>query len=307
MTGNTIYKASAPGSLILMGEYAVLSDGMAIVSSINKYIYVQSEINNNNKFIIESSLGNTQLSLNDLKATANFKYIAIAISVFPNISSAKIIIHNDFAHTLGLGSSAAVTIACIDTFFQATYSRKPDAKELLELAISAFKINNINGSGADLAASAYGGTILYSRAKLFITQLPNPGILHAIYSGTKTVTQSAIEIVTNKNNAEQLKIIYKEIAQLSKIAALHLQENNLIDFGRCMRQQQVLMQALGVSTNNLEQALEILNNNSQILGAKISGSGLGDCAIGISLNNITLTAKPPLKILDVNFGAPICT
>jgi mevalonate kinase len=291
---------------MLMGEYAVLGDGMAIISSINKYIHVATTINNTNKFIIESALGNAQLHLNDLKATNNFQYIAIALSVFPNINSAKIIIHNDFAHTLGLGSSAAVTIACINTLFQATYGRKPSAAELLELAVNAFKINKINGSGADLAASCYGGTIVYSRAKLFITRLPNPGVLHAIYSGAKTVTQSAIAIVTSKNNLEQLSTIYQEIAQLSQAAALHLQANNIIDFGRCMRQQQIMMQALGVSTDNLEQALNILNNNSQILGAKISGSGLGDCAIGISANNIALTAVAPLQILDVHFGAPLC-
>ena len=48
-----------------------------------------------------------------------------------------------------------------------------------------------------------------------------------------------------------------------------------------MDQQQGIMHALGVSTPLLDNLVNRLKKAEKIHGAKISGSGLGDCVIGI--------------------------
>ncbi len=51
--------------------------------------------------------------------------------------------------------------------------------------------------------------------------------------------------------------------------------------GTCMNQSQIYMKELGVSDDTLDHLVSHLEAQPSILGAKISGSGLGDCVIGL--------------------------
>ena len=48
-----------------------------------------------------------------------------------------------------------------------------------------------------------------------------------------------------------------------------------------MNQNHTLMEALGVNDENLDRIVSALREEPNILGAKTSGSGLGDCAVGL--------------------------
>ncbi len=48
-----------------------------------------------------------------------------------------------------------------------------------------------------------------------------------------------------------------------------------------MNIQQGLMESLGVNTHLLRDMVDDLRKQSGMLGAKISGSGMGDCVIGL--------------------------
>ena len=297
------YIAQAPGSLMLLGEYAVLEGGKAIISSINKHITVKISERIDNKFYINTSLGSATLIKEEIATNKNFKYIDIALSVFPEITGANIQTEAEFAADLGLGSSAATTVACINALLQ--LSNKPtDKKTVLELSLQAFKQNNVNGSGADLAASVYGGTIAFTKKPTTLQRLNTPGYLSTIYSGYKTVTQSAIKILEQKHNKQQLSNYYQAIATLSSKAVAALQTKDIFAFTDIMQRQQSIMQQMGVSTAELDLAVNYLKQYDNILAAKISGSGFGDCAIGISNIPIQLNKDLPkeLKIIDIEFG-----
>jgi mevalonate kinase len=48
-----------------------------------------------------------------------------------------------------------------------------------------------------------------------------------------------------------------------------------------MTRQQEYMDALGVNTDEMKSILRLLHDTSGISGAKISGSGMGDCVIAM--------------------------
>ena len=62
---------------------------------------------------------------------------------------------------------------------------------------------------------------------------------------------------------------------------LFIEQENWLALGRMMNIQQGVMNALGVSTPLLNQLVDALKVLPGIYGAKISGSGLGDCIIGL--------------------------
>ena len=59
----TTYKFSAPGSIMLMGEHAVLRNQLAIVGAVDKRMTVTLTPHENNRIEIYSSLGNYHTTL----------------------------------------------------------------------------------------------------------------------------------------------------------------------------------------------------------------------------------------------------
>ena len=60
-----LFEASAPGSLMLMGEYAVLKGAAALCAAIDKRIYVKLTPRNDQKIMIHSALGEFSCDLAD--------------------------------------------------------------------------------------------------------------------------------------------------------------------------------------------------------------------------------------------------
>ena len=73
-------KATAPGSCMLLGEYAVLFNEPALVCAIDRYISVTLTPLNNTKVIIHSSLGHYQGDLNHLRIEPPFDFVLSSIA-----------------------------------------------------------------------------------------------------------------------------------------------------------------------------------------------------------------------------------
>ena len=70
--------------------------------------------------------------------------------------------------------------------------------------------------------------------------------------------------------------------------------------GQLMAVQQGLMTSLGVNQPRLQSMIDELNALPTILGAKISGSGLGDCVVGlgnVSVDNHFTTSMEPIPVV----------
>jgi mevalonate kinase len=285
-SSNSVYNASAPGSLMLFGEHAVLYGQSAIVAALDQRIHVTLNPRNDDKIkIFSANHGTFTSSLSKLIVKPAFKYVLTAIKAKLRKIPSGFDLHitADFASNLGLGSSAAVTVATLAVLDQWLYQRKLDHRRLLLAAREVITAVQGCGSGADVAASVYGGVILYDMHPVRVKPLAASLPLVIIYSGSKTPTP----IVIAKVKKAQLKqpklfsLLFKAIGQCTTEAAQALKKRDFKMLGNLMNEHHALQDALGVSTPVLANLCFALREQSGVYGAKISGSGLGDCVIGL--------------------------
>ena len=105
-------KVSAPGSLMLTGEHAVLHGSPAATCAVDKRIYLTLTPRTDRKVHIESPLGSLDTTLDNLPQQGQFTFIIEAIRQVRLNTGIDIKTESEFSSTVGLGSSAAVTV-CI--------------------------------------------------------------------------------------------------------------------------------------------------------------------------------------------------
>ncbi len=276
-----MYKASSPGSLMLLGEYAVLHDYPALVCAIDKRISVIIEPMDSDDIEIVSSLGSHKTTLQDLDVVAPFTFVLATLKLFQKRlpGGCKISITSEFSHQIGFASSAAVTVATLAAL-TAWLNLRYSPLESIQLARHVIQSVQGMGSGADVAACTLGGVVAYRMQPLSADRIHDNIPITVIYSGSKTPTVDAIMHV-NQVFAKH-KHLYKKILQaIGECAAEGMEavnKNDLKTLGQMMNIQQGLMQALQINTPKLQSICDSLNT---LLGAKISGSGLGDCVVGL--------------------------
>lgn len=181
---NSSIKLQIPGKLMIAGEYAVLTSGYpAIVTAVNRYITIK--ISPSNDFSLTDSSpelpeGTWTLSQRGTVIgldAEEHSFVKAAITIafrYLREKGAKIsTFHLDIQNGLndiisgqkyGLGSSSASVVGVISAIL-AFHGLKIEDEQLLlyKLSCIAHLITQGNGSGADIAASVYGGWICYDR------------------------------------------------------------------------------------------------------------------------------------------------
>lgn len=279
-----LYSVSAPGSLMLLGEHAVLRYNEAIVCAIDKRITVKLSPQNNAQVIIRSNeFAELVTTLDEIKNQQPYEYVLAAVLSFrAQLTTGCVIeIASTFSSKVGFGSSAAVTVAVVAVLTKwlglawtkpAIFNR---AKQIMLTVQGA-------GSGADLAASIYGGVIHYTMVPFAVEALPLIENITAVYSGSKLATKEVLAMVAKASQVqpELYNHIFQGITVCVKQAVIAIKQQDWVMFGRLCSIQQGFMMALGVSNLLLDTLVGQLKELGG-LGAKISGSGLGDCVIGL--------------------------
>ncbi|MDF2529462.1 MAG: galK [Gammaproteobacteria bacterium] len=283
-----IYFASAPATLMLMGEHAVLHQKLALVCAVNQRISVKLKPRSDRNISIQSALGSHQVAIENLSIEKPFQFVlASLLSVQSYLKTGcDIYIESEFSHQVGLGSSAAVTAATITALHQWLNLSLEPTHLILQSREVVRKVQGI-GSGADIAASILGGTIAYKAEPLEFEKLQfNPKIC-AVYSGSKMPTPEVIAIVESHyaKQPDIFKGYFEQIEQQVTEAKAAITSQNWNKLAQCFKANQNLMQKLGVSNSHLQNLIEALEQQPGILAAKISGSGLGDCLIGLGALN----------------------
>ncbi|MEZ4470708.1 MAG: hypothetical protein R3F60_07905 [bacterium] len=150
-------QTSAPGKVLLFGEYAVLDGGQALVAAVARRAHCTVEPAPGVEVIGE---GVGRLAWPDPSAEdLPFARALFALQAPP--PGRYTLESTSFSERggrmkLGLGSSAATTVA-----LAAAVRRTTDPATLFSLAQAAHRTAQGSGSGADVAAVAFGGVIAY--------------------------------------------------------------------------------------------------------------------------------------------------
>lgn len=283
-----LYKASAPGSLMLLGEFAVLNGKTALVCAIDKRIEVNLTPLHNQEIKITSELGTHVTTISQLKVEKPFQFVLEAIKATAPLKGFHLKIESQFSDKIGFGSSAAVTVATL-AVIKHWLDQPLHLSELLIQARDVIRAVQGRGSGADVAASVYGGIVAYrAQPEILVEKFAFQHPLTAVYSGFKTPTPTVIQHVNERfvHFPKIHELLIESIGECADSGVAALRAKDWIHFGKMMAMQQGLMESLGVSLPVLRQIVEKLQQEPTILGAKISGSGLGDCVIGLGEANL---------------------
>ncbi len=297
---NNTVTVSAPGKLMLFGEHAVVYGAPCIVTAVNQRLSIVAsnlnepifqleapdvEIKNYSKLLTHVGQGEVSKGAKFVEvATKNFinKYP----SAIPEKTGVRLETLSQFKSTFGFGSSSASAVCTIKAL---TELFKPDLtqKEIFDLAYQTVLDVQGLGSGFDLAAAIYGGTLYYVAGgktiqPLAISHLP----LIVGYTGVKADTATIVKEVKARfeNKGEELNKIYDEIEKIVEQAKVAFKESDFKKLGELMNSNQTYLEQLGVSTNKLSSIINA-SRNAGAYGAKLSGAGGGDCMIALAPEN----------------------
>ena len=207
-----IYTASAPGKLVLLGEYAVLEGAEALVMAVDRRVKVTLKRTYDSALrILAPPLINQALPLttSQLKDSHQSDELALVKHVLVQLSDRGLLaleallgwelridsqaLFQD-GNKLGLGSSAAVTVALVGVL--CAFSKRAQACNL-ELVMALHKSFQGSGSGLDVATSHRGGLIAFSqdqgRATVESLVWPNGLDAVAVWSGASASTAGFLE------------------------------------------------------------------------------------------------------------------
>ena len=297
--------ASAPGSLMLSGEHAVLHGRHALAGAVDRRIIVTITPRKDDSVVLSSALGERHMSRSLIDSSAPFSFAGAVLDAHAADMPAgcDIDIKADVPHDVGLGSSAAVTVALLAGLRTWIAGAQPQGEDLMHEAIGIIRGVQGLGSGADVAACVSGGIVLYSAVHPQVLErfvsLPEIAL---VYAGYKTPTPEVVRRVEDARQGmpEIYEALFDRFEDATQAAAVALRSEDWPALGRAMDQGQLVMTELGVSDDTLEALVADIHATPGIVGSKISGSGLGDCVLGIG----TLSKLPhwPFREIPVSLS-----
>jgi len=274
------------GKIILLGEHAVVYGRHAIAAPIPLAITARVSDGGTGVRIAIPKWGVEHTLEPDPERRRSFERPAgklldtlglvnkdIDIEVYPKVPRA-----------MGLGASAAVAVAIIRAL-DAHFSLDLTDSEINDLALEGEKIAHGNPSGVDNAIATHGQMMLYKRGEppeVTPLSLPKPLTLVVAMSSVESLTAETVARVRRmwERNPGPYENIFDQIDTLTLQSMTALANYDLEQLGDYMNVCHGLLNALRVSTWELEEMVQIARDNGAF-GAKLTGGGGGGSIIAL--------------------------
>ncbi|OGH20105.1 MAG: mevalonate kinase [Candidatus Levybacteria bacterium RIFCSPHIGHO2_02_FULL_37_13] len=298
---------SAPGKLMLLGEHAVVYNHPCIVTAVDQRMYVNVEVLDEPVFefyapdvqVVSYKKPLSEIGKGDIPKGARFVEIAVKEILHfvqnDNIGL-KVTTKSEFSSQFGFGSSSASTVCTIKAVSEILGLNLTN-KEIFDLSYKTVLDIQGKGSGFDIAAAVYGGTIYFVTGGKIIEPLDVKKLPLVVgYSGIKADTVTLVNQVKKSfaNRQDKLTEIYNNIGVLvykAKDALINMDWQKL---GKLMNKNQDLLRELGVSIKKLDNMIK-LAIQAGAYGAKLSGAGGGDCMIALHSVQGKLSVQEAIK------------
>lgn len=287
---------------MLLGEHAVVYNRPCLVTAVDQRMRATVELLDSQDFGLEAPDVKVtgykkplkDLGIGDIPKGAKFVEIAVKnfSEKYPLKSGIRITTASEFSSQFGFGSSSASTV-CVIKALSEILNFDLSQKEIFDLAFKTVLDIQGKGSGFDVAAAVFGGTLYFITAGKVIEPLQVSSLpLMVGYSGIKADTVTLINKVKESfaKKETRLEEIYDGIAKLVEEAKTALLGEDWIKLGTLMNKNQAYLNELGVSIEKLDTMINIALS-AGAYGAKLSGAGGGDCMIAVCPKDKELLVK----------------
>ncbi len=279
-------QTSAPGSLMITGEHAVLHGAHALVGAVDARVRVTLDPRPDRTVVIRSALGTRRMPLAEPDLSPPFQFVSHAITMFAAAcpSGFELSIRADMRADTGLGSSAAVTVAALAALHVfCHHTLPPSSADLHRQALDIVRRVQGAASGADLAAAVWGGVLLYRQTPEVVRRHDSFPPVTLAYAGYKTATAEVIRQVETRRAAadDGFRDLYARMDACSLEASRAFAATDWRHLADTLSNGQRLMEELGVCDQTLAAMISRFREQPGIAAAKISGSGMGDCVLAI--------------------------
>lgn len=285
---------SAPGKLMLLGEHAVVYDRPCLVTAVGQRMKATITLTESPFFELNApdvNVANYRKPISALlsgEVPKGAKFVEVAVANFfgkyPLKSGGiKIETNSEFSAEFGFGSSSASTVCTIKALSEITGANL-DQKAIFDLAYKTVLDIQGKGSGFDVAAATYGGTLYFVTGGKVIEPLKVENLPIVVgYSGIKVDTVTLINQVSEKAKKypEVIEAIYDQIKNLVEKAKKAVLEKDWATVGELMNINEGVLSALGVESQKLADMIYAARE-AGAYGAKLSGAGIGDCMIAFT-------------------------
>ena len=198
---------------------------------------------------------------------------SMTIEVFPNVPKA-----------MGLGGSSALAVSIIRALSR-HFSLDLDAETVNALAFDCENAAHGSASGVDNTLAVYGAPLLYQntgKATFRALELARPLPLVIGISGRESLTATTVARVRKAwaRNPARYEGLFDQIAALSRAGADAARDGELAELGELMNLCHGYLNALQVSTRELEELVDIARSNGAA-GAKLTGGGGGGSIVAL--------------------------
>lgn len=274
--------ASAPGKAILFGEHFVVYGNPAIVSSINLRAKVAA-----------SRAQEVGVKLEDGSrenpAVRSASYILEKLGQGGGIT---LRISSEIPQSVGLGSSAAVAVASAAASLKLCLDEL-DLNLVLEAAHEGEKIIHYTPSGIDTSIATFGGAGIYTRSEGYRRLDLKLEEILIVNTGRQRRTGDLVKSVRDfrEKDPKRFKELLEESKRIVEESIDHLKAHEIEPLGRLMTRNQELLRIIGVSSPEIELAVDACLK-AGAYGAKLTGAGGGGCVIAVAdYDKLDLLAK----------------
>jgi hydroxymethylglutaryl-CoA reductase len=284
------------GKIILLGEHAVVYGSHALAAPLELAMQTSIEdLSSGLQIIIPQWNVTENMDLgvpprNSLEKSLLLIIQEMGVAGHP----ISIRINSHVPRAMGLGGSAALAVSVIRALAR-HFRIDLTEDEVNRLAFKAEQNAHGVASGIDNSVATYGRPILFRRGEppeIRPVTVGAPATIVVGLSRQEGLTAAMVAKVAQAREVSRAAYdrVFDQIDALTLQATDALQVGNLDDLGRCMNLCHGLLNALQVSTREIEELVEIARTHGA-LGAKLTGAGGGGAMIALAPENPERVAR----------------
>ena len=274
------------GKAILLGEHSVVYGRHAIAVPAPLSVRVKVEDSGEGVTLMIPSWGIEYQLDKEPDQRQSFEKPAGAILDQLELSNKDMTIEvfPDIPRGMGLGGSAAIAVAIIKGLSN-HYNLALSDDEVNRMAFESEKIAHGNPSGIDNIMATFGQPIIFRPGETPLVEPLNINDNFSLVLGFARNEGSTARMVGNvqkgwKRNTSIFEKIFDDIDQLVLKSVAAIQDNDFNTLGEMMNLCQGMLNALQVSTPELERLISIARA-AGALGAKLTGGGGGGAIVAL--------------------------